>query len=120
MRIQKYTPVQGETKSQNTNQQHRSYTPSFKAGGLNGSLNFFGMLMQWIEDGGFLMSFLIQDSIGMTAPRAAAGFLRDKEVTGKYNKQEGFEVLGHIQTSRSQFFRRFNHWIILLVQSGSS
>ena len=94
MRIQKYTPVQGEAKSQNTNQQHRSYTPSFKAGGLNGSLNFFGMLMQWIEDGGFLMSFLIQDSIGMTAPRAAAGFLRDKEVTGKYNKQEGFEVLG--------------------------
>jgi hypothetical protein len=32
--------------------------------------------------------------MGMTAPRVYAAFLRDKEVTGNYNIQEGFEVLG--------------------------
>ena len=30
----------------------------------------------------------------MTLPRTCAGFLRDKEITGEYNIQEGFEVLG--------------------------
>ena len=53
-----------------------------------------GGIMQGIENGGFLASFLIQDGIGMTAPRTIAGFLRDKEETGNYNLQEGFEVLG--------------------------
>ena len=50
--------------------------------------------MQSIENGGFLASFLIQDGFGMTLPRSVAGFLRDKEVTGKYNMQEGLEVVG--------------------------
>ena len=67
--------------------------PSFKAG-FTGALNASGNIMQGIENGGFLASFLIQDFAGMTVPRTAAGFLRDKEQTGKYNMQEGFEVLG--------------------------
>ena len=66
---------------------------AFKAG-MVGALNASGALMQSIENGGFLASFLIQDGIGMTVPRTAAGFLRDKEHTGHYNMQEGFEVLG--------------------------
>lgn len=57
-------------------------------------LNAAGGLMQGIENQGFLASFLIQDALGMTVPRVGAGFLRDKEVTGEYNTQEGFEVLG--------------------------
>ena len=72
----------------------RVVQPSFKAGPLDGSLVLAGGLMQWIQDQGFLASFLIQDLLGMTAPRVGAAFLRDKEVTGKYNIQEGFEVLG--------------------------
>lgn len=67
--------------------------PSFRAG-LGSVLNASGGLMQAIENGGFLTSFLIQDTIGMTAPRTCAGFLRDKEITGEYNIQEGMEVLG--------------------------
>lgn len=67
--------------------------PAFRAG-MPGLLNLSGNTMQWIEDKGFLASFLIQDFGGMTVPRTAAGFLRDKENTGHYNKQEGFEVLG--------------------------
>ena len=39
-------------------------------------------------------SFLIQDGLGMTLPRAWTGFHRDKEITGEYNFQEGMEVLG--------------------------
>lgn len=53
-----------------------------------------GSIMQWIESKGYFISFLIQDGLGMTAPRVWTGFHRDKEITGKYNKQEGFEVLG--------------------------
>ena len=68
-------------------------SPNFK-GNVDGFLNKSGILMNEIEKGGFLVLFLIQDFLGMTAPRTFAGFLRDKEVTGEYNIQEGFEVLG--------------------------
>ena len=70
------------------------HAPNFKAGMMTGVLNVVGQTMQGIENGGFLVSFLIQDALGMTMPRVGAAFLRDKEVTGKYNVQEGFEVLG--------------------------
>ena len=53
-----------------------------------------GAFMQWIENKGYFISFLIQDGLGMTLPRVWTGFHRDKEVTGKYNMQEGWEVLG--------------------------
>lgn len=66
---------------------------SFKAGMPN-MLNVSGNIMQGIENSGFLGSFLIQDFVGMTIPRTAAGFLRDKEKTGEYNIQEGTEVFG--------------------------
>ena len=68
-------------------------TTSFR-GGVPNLLNLSGNTMQWIEDKGFLASFLIQDFAGMTIPRTAAGFLRDKEHTGEYNIQEGTEVFG--------------------------
>ena len=66
---------------------------AFKSG-LATVLNGSGAVMQGIENGGFLASFLIQDGIGMTVPRTCAGFLRDKEMTGHYNVQEGLEVFG--------------------------
>ena len=75
------------------NNNNTGYTPAFK-GGVDGLLNKSGWLMNKIENGGFLVLFLIQDFLGMTMPRTIAGFLRDKEVTGEYNIQEGFEVLG--------------------------
>lgn len=68
-------------------------TPSFR-GGIDTFLNKSGSIMNKIENGGFLVLFLIQDFLGMTVPRTIAGFLRDKEETGEYNIQEGFEVLG--------------------------
>lgn len=84
---------------ENTNRQDNTApkmqrTPAFKSAVGAGALNAAGGMMQWIENQGFLASFLIQDALGMTAPRVGAGFLRDKEVTGQYNMQEGFEVLG--------------------------
>jgi hypothetical protein len=62
-------------------------SPAFK-GGIDSLLNKSGSLMNKIENGGFLVLFLIQDFLGMTVPRTCAGFLRDKEVTGEYNIQE--------------------------------
>ena len=67
--------------------------PTFN-GRFDKILDKSGDLMHRIEKGGFLVLFLIQDFLGMTLPRTYAGFLRDKEVTGEYNIQEGFEVLG--------------------------
>ncbi len=77
----------------NNQNQEMSQQVAFKSG-MAGVLNASGALMQGIENGGFLASFLIQDGIGMTVPRTCAGFLRDKEKTGQYNVQEGLEVLG--------------------------
>lgn len=65
--------------------------PAFQAG-MTSMLNMSGNFMQGIENSGFLGSFLIQDFCGMTGPRTAAGFLRDKENTGQLNMQEGKEV----------------------------
>ncbi len=100
MKIQKCT-IENNNKSANLKAQKNNLvpvctSPSFKAGAVpvDSLLNILGSSMQWIQDQGFLASFLIQDVLGMTAPRVYAAFLRDKEVTGKYNVQEGFEVLG--------------------------
>ena len=64
--------------NQNTNQgvpvNNIKHQPAFRAGMPN-LLNLSGNTMQWIEDKGFLASFLIQDFGGMTVPRTAAGFL---------------------------------------------
>lgn len=68
-------------------------TPNFK-GAADVAFAVSGGIMQWIQNAGFLATFLIQDGIGMTVPRVGAAYLRDKEVTGHYNTQEGLEVLG--------------------------
>lgn len=89
----KIQPCIAENINNNKSQKSNKNT-NFKAGLGDIVLNTAGSSMQWIQDKGFLASFLIQDGLGMTLPRTYAGFLRDKEVTGKYNMQEGFEVLG--------------------------
>ncbi len=95
LKIQKCIVENSINTTSNNNPHRRATSPSFRAGGaFGGALNLFGSTMQGIENGGFLASFLIQDALGMTAPRVGAAFLRDKEVTGQYNMQEGFEVLG--------------------------
>ena len=76
---------------QNNNTKKQQQNPNFKSGGF---LGFAAGVMQGIESKGYLASFLIQDILGMTAPRVWTGFNRDKDITGEYNLQEGFEVLG--------------------------
>ena len=56
-------------------------------------MSLVGNVMQGIENKGYFLSFLIQDGLGMTVPRSITGFNRDKDITGKYNIQEGTEVL---------------------------
>ncbi len=75
------------------NRNLKAANPSFKSLGMS-MLGASSFIMQWIESKGYLVSFLIQDGLGMTAPRVWTGFHRDREVTGEYNIQEGFEVLG--------------------------
>ena len=77
----------------NLNNNRENANVSFGSVGM-GRLTATGNIMQNIENQGYLASFLIQDGLGMTAPRVWTGFNRDKEITGKYNTQEGFEVLG--------------------------
>lgn len=95
MKIQHYlSDNQNNINNQAPQYPQKATLPSFKAGAMDGAMAAFGGTMQWIQDKGFLASFLIQDGLGMTAPRVGAAFLRDKEVTGEYNVQEGMEVLG--------------------------
>ena len=73
----------------------KAQNPNFKSAmAMMPVLGATGAIMQWIESKGYFISFLIQDGLGMTVPRVWTGFQRDKEITGKYNKQEGLEVLG--------------------------
>ena len=82
-------------KKNEKNIKHQTYyQPTFTGKASSEILSKAGSFMKWIEDGGFMVLFLIQDFLGMTVPRSIAGFLRDKEETGEYNVQEGFEVMG--------------------------
>lgn len=95
MRIGKELYENNTNIAQPCNINNKQNLPAFKAsGGMAGTLNLFGQTMQNIENGGFLVSFIIQDALGMTVPRVGTAFLRDKDVTGEYNVQEGLEVLG--------------------------
>ena len=91
MKIQRIAVDAQNNKNIRNSEQNNITTqsPNFKS-----ALGAIGGVMDFIQNGGFLVSFLIQDMLGMTFPRVGAAFLRDKDVTGKYNIQEGFEVLG--------------------------
>ena len=88
------TSKDSKQKLSHKNQQNGAYNPSFKSIGMSSVLDLSSFMMQWIESKGYLVSFLIQDGLGMTAPRVWTGFHRAKEITGEYNVQEGLEVLG--------------------------
>ena len=91
----KISAINGQIGSKNNHQQIRkNQNPGFKSSMIMPILGGTGTAMQWIEKQGYLISFLIQDGLGMTLPRVVTGFNRDKEVTGTYNIQEGLEVLG--------------------------
>ena len=59
-----------KNKTDNSNNQHQS-SPNFK-----GLLDLPGAFMSGIENGGFVASFLVQDTLGMTVPRSGEGLLR--------------------------------------------
>lgn len=77
--------------SQKQQQKDKTMNTPFKGFDV---LGLTSSIMQGVESKGYIMSFLIQDGFGMTAPRVGTGFMRDKEITGEYNFQEGLEVLG--------------------------
>lgn len=89
----KINNINAQLNQNKTAKENHKNNPSFGSIGM-GVLTATGNIMQNIENQGYLASFLIQDGLGMTAPRVWTGFNRDKEITGKYNRQEGLEVLG--------------------------
>ena len=90
MKVSQVSSNSQTTTQTSNNKQNKT---SFKSLGMS-ILGASGALMQGIENKGYLVSFLIQDGLGMTMPRVATGFMRDKEETGEYNVKEGLEVLG--------------------------
>lgn len=88
MKLSAIGQTQRDTLQYQNNKQNGT---TFKSGAF---LNVIGNSMAGIENQGYFLSFLIQDGLGMTLPRTLTGFHRDKDITGKYNFQEGFEVLG--------------------------
>ena len=91
MKIQKYLSENNVQPMRQDNHK-QSNTTSFKGNG-GAAFNIVGSAMQWIQDKGFIASFLIQDGLGMTMPRVGTAYMRDREVTGEFNFHEGKEVL---------------------------
>ena len=85
--------IDSNNEDNNSSLASRKNSPAFKSLSM-AMLGMSSSVMQWIESKGYLVSFLIQDGLGMTAPRVWTGFHRDKEITGEYNIPEGLEVLG--------------------------
>ncbi len=70
-------------------------TPNFK--GLGGALmNGAGWAMNSIENGGFVASFLIQDTAGMTVPRTREGLYRDRDKKKTRFKDLNFKEAGEV------------------------
>ncbi len=59
------------------------------------ALNATGNAMNWIENGGFVTSFLIQDTLGMTVPRTREGLYRDRDKKVKF-KDMNFKEAGEV------------------------
>ncbi len=74
------------TKSVNRTHSHNQ---SF---GIGSAGNAVVSLMDMVDRGGLVASFLIQDFFGMNIPRTVTGLYRNKEVTNQYNYQEAAEV----------------------------
>lgn len=70
-------------------------TPNFK--GLGSTLmNGAGWAMNSIENGGFVASFLIQDTAGMTVPRTREGLYRDRDKKKTRFKDLNFKEAGEV------------------------
>lgn len=102
-------------KTEKSNNQHQS-APNFK-----GLMDIPGIMMNGIEKGGFIASFLIQDTLGMTVPRTREGLHRGvneddqkKKTSFKdLNFKEGAEVL--IREGLSGPFMMFTPVLVLLL-----
>lgn len=89
-----------------TNLQNRKNSTAFK-GVASTLLNIPGQAMNGIEQGGFVASFLIQDTLGMTTPRTAEGLHRDRDKNVKF-KDMNFKEAGEV------FIREFLSGPILM------
>ena len=73
-RVQYKNNNTSETQNRPVQNAHAAgYNPAF--GGLSAGIV---SLMDWIEAGGFITSFIIQDGLGMVAPRIGTGLLRGR------------------------------------------
>lgn len=82
-----------------------------------------GALMQGLENTGFIGSFLVQDTLGMTVPRTREGLYRDvpeekKKNFKDLNFKEGAEVL--IREALSGPLMMFTPVAVLLLGKNSS
>lgn len=76
----------------------KSYTPTSVSAthaqnfGAGAAGNAVISLMDAVDRGGLVASFLIQDFFGMNIPRTVTGLYRNREITNQYNYQEAAEV----------------------------
>ena len=78
-----------------TNKNKNNQNPNFKGIG-SAALNIPGGVMNWIEEGGFVTSFLIQDTLGMTVPRTREGLYRDRDKKTTKFKDMNFKEAGEV------------------------
>ena len=79
----------------NTNNKQNQNNPKFKGLG-SAIMNGAGWTMNSIENGGFVASFLIQDTLGMTVPRTREGLYRDRDKKNLKFKDMNFKEAGEV------------------------
>ncbi|MFI3300407.1 MAG: hypothetical protein R3Y28_03200 [Candidatus Gastranaerophilales bacterium] len=78
--IQKRNSLRQNNENQNQQREKNSSSVNFKGAG-----NPIITVMDGIDRGGFIASFMSQDFIGLVSPRIWKGLNRNKEETGEYN-----------------------------------
>ena len=79
-----------DNKSPKIKHMSNNYQPSFGNIGAAAATGLVS-LMDWIEAGGFITSFIIQDGLGMVVPRIGTGLLRGKgSIDPKTGEKRGY------------------------------
>ena len=89
------TNILSKTSVNNTNATKQKQNPHFK-GVASSLVNVAGSAMSKIENGGFVASFLIQDTLGMTVPRTEEGLFRDRDKKNTKFKDLNFKEAAEV------------------------
>ena len=92
MKVAEINTIQNSQPKKQQYRQNPNAAPLNFRGAGSAVLSLADGLMGYIDSQGYIISFLLQDGLGMGVPRIGTGLLRDREETGELNFKEAIEV----------------------------